>query len=129
MLEFSIAIVILLSLILIFYSIKIKIRVERFLGNVEIVALLEDWLLESDEIEQKYEDTSFGLVVGKYYVEFDKFVEAINYLEDYTKEIKEEYQKIIELTDSYDLSKEEKSLDQALYKIRIWRWKNNCIEI
>lgn len=129
MLEFSIAIVILLSLILIFYSIKIKIRVERFLGNVEIVALLEDWLLESDEIEQKYEDTSFGLVVGKYYVEFDKFVEAINYLEDYTKEIKEEYQKIIELTDNYDLAEKEKILDQTLYKIRMWRWKHNCIEI
>lgn len=129
MLEFSIAIVILLSLILIFYSIKIKIRVERFLGNVEIVALLEDWLLESDEIEQKYEDTSFGLVVGKYYVEFDKFVGAINYLEDYTKEIKEEYQKIIELTDNYDLAEKEKILDQTLYKIRMWRWKHNCIEI
>ena len=129
MLEFSIAIVILLSLILIFYSIKIKIRVARFLSNVEIVALLENWLLESDEIEQKYEDTSFGLVVGKYYVEFDKFVGAINYLEDYTKEIKEEYQKIIELTDNYDLAEKEKILDQTLYKIRMWRWKHNCIEI
>ena len=129
MLEFSIAIVILVSLILIFYSITIKIRVARFLSNVEFVAVLENWLLESDEIEQKYEDTSFGLVVGKYYVEFDKFVGAINYLEEYAKEIKEEYQKIIELTDDYNLAEKEKILDQTLYKIRMWRWKHNCIEI
>lgn len=100
MLGFIIAIIIFTLLILIFNLIKIKIMVNRFLEKVEFVATLEEWLLGGDELE-----------------------------EEYTKEVKEEYQKIIELTDSYDLSKEEKSLDQALYKIRIWRWKNNCIEI
>lgn len=129
MLGFIIAIIIFTLLILIFNLIKIKIMVNRFLEKVEFVATLEEWLLGGDELEEECSDASFGFKVGKYYVEFDRFVDAMNYFEEYTKEVKEEYQKIIELTDSYDLSKEEKSLDQALYKIRIWRWKNNCIEI
>lgn len=129
MLEFMLALIICTLIILIFNFIKIKIMVDRFLEKVEFVTALEDWLLGSDELEEEYNNTSFGFKVGKYYVEFDRFADAINYFEEYTKEVKEEYQKIIELTDYYDLSEEEKSLDQVLYKIRIWRWKNNCIEI
>lgn len=128
MLKYLIVIMIASAVWLIIQLVRVKIMIQRFCVDVGVLKLLQDLMLDSDDLYNEFENSTFGLIVGEYYVEFDNFTSAVNYLEDYVQEVMKEYQKIIDWTGHYDLTEHGKFLNDINHKIKMWRWRHNAIE-
>lgn len=128
MLKFLIGISVFLLVVLIVQFIWIKIKVRRFCINVSFVKLVNDLLFESNELCEKYENSEIQLIVGDQIIEFEDFTVAVQYINFCTEEVLKEYEKIIEMTDQWDLSEHEKILNQIMHETKIWLWKHNSIE-
>lgn len=114
--------------ILIVQFVRHKVMLRRFCKKVKFAKLVNDLLFESNELCEKHENSTFRLIIGEQTIEFEDFTMAVQYLNCYTKEVLNDYEKITEMTDQYNLAEDENILNQIIYETKIWLWKHNAIE-
>ena len=128
MLKFLLALVIAVVIFIVLYSARVMVLVCRFLIEMDLVSILRENFFGSNNLYELYKDSPMSISVGEETIDFDNFLGGVNFLEEYAKMLLEDYKKIIDLTDYYELSSYEQILKETITDVRMWRWKHNGIE-
>lgn len=128
MLKIVLLAVVAIVLFIIVYIARVMFLVWRFSGDMGLVNILREWFFQNDDMYEIYKEQTMTLLVGKQRIEFENFAAAVNYLEIYVDIMLEDYQKIIDLTEYYELSEYEQVLKDIKQQARMWKWEHGELD-